>query len=84
MPAPADAYGYELGANVPASASTVTLRLRIQPRWAAVNLSPSKEAQAPIHCEGPGRRLTIGYGNGTLYVEKIDATAVLIDVVGWD
>ena len=84
MGIPADTFAHAFGAAVPRNANNVTLRIQIRPRWASANIFTSADAVFPIQCEGPVRRLTIGYGNGNIYVEKVDATEVTVTVAGWD
>jgi hypothetical protein len=84
MGIPADAFAYEFGASVPRNASSVTLRIQIYPRWGTASIYPAVDAAYPIHCDGPLRRLTIGYGTGTIYVEKQDATEVVVTVESWN
>ena len=68
-----------------ASAPTVTLTIRINPRSGAIAiyLAPT-DAHPAFVCDGPGRQVTIGCESGKLYVRRLNgAVDVEIRVVTW-
>ena len=67
---PADAEEVSLAEFVPATAQTVTLRVKIHPMRGSVLIYRSLYDTKPVRCDGPTRTITIGYGAGKIYVEK--------------
>ena len=85
MPLPPGTEAFQFPPTVPSKAQSVTLRIRIQPKGGMVFLYPSMDATQPLQCEAPGRHVTVGYGSGTLYMQKVGkVTELTIEVLGWN
>ena len=71
--------------RVPASASSVTLSVSVTPRSGGVLIYSSPDIRSSfMMCKGGVCQITLGYGTGKFYVQKLPGTKDFkIDVQGW-
>lgn len=82
---PPDFSEVSLGHLVPPGVQSVTLMVKVKPRNGAVLVYRSPSDPSAIRCNGPMHEITIGYGTGKFYVQKIEgAVSFEIAVVAWD
>jgi len=71
--------------QVPHTAHSVTLAVRVTPKSGGLLMYTSPDDTQPlVACKGPAQHITIGYGTGRIFVEKLAGTTDFeIKIVGW-